>query len=168
MTAVRRQRDGQVIVMLLIVLAIVGGGAWWLFHSAQARKKEAEAFARETAIRLAVYFDKKYLDSHLAPEMQTRFPPSFRDRLISNLRGLGVASSEVEIEGKVEFTDYVFLPKGQYRMTLHYPEQTAIFDLVVSCPHGWWQIDFVNLTWKVPVPPTEPLPTPVPAPRAGN
>ena len=146
-----RRPSGQVIVLLAIVLAILGGGFVWLVYSARKSEAEARAFARETVARMAIRFDRKYVDSHFASESQQQFPPSFRERMLYNLHQLGVAEGDFKINGAVTFTSHFFDPHGQYRAHLSYPgNKSADLDLAVSQPHGWWQIDSLNLTYDLP------------------
>lgn len=163
--SIQRRTSGQAIVLVLIVLAILGGGYWFLQKSKREREKEAQDFARNTANRLALNFDQKFLDLHLSPEAKLRYPPSFRDRLISYLRGLGAPSRAIELTGTVTFTNQFFEPHGQFRAHLQYPDRSAEVDLAVSSPQALWQIDDINVTWTVvPVPTPIPTPTPVPSP----
>jgi hypothetical protein len=68
----RRASGGQATVLLLIVLAVVGAIVWWLFSSRAKSYDAAFAFAREAGVRLAIQHDAKFLDTHLAREVQTR------------------------------------------------------------------------------------------------
>lgn len=168
----RLRGDASTLVLLAIVVAVVLGGVLWLFYSTRNREAEAKEFVQAVATRLAFDYDKKVLDVHLAPEIQTRFPPSFRERMIGHLRELGVPSRDFEADGKVEFTNTFFEPHGQFRVHLQYPERTADLDLAISCPHGWWQIDYVNLSWDLPSAdapvPAELTLLPPPLPPSGN
>ena len=158
------RQAGQVIVLILIVLALLGGGAWWLFNSKRQSEGEARAFAQQAAERMALQFDRKFLDQHLGLEAQVQFPPSFRERLLNRLRDLGVPAPQIDLEGKVTFTSRFFEPRGQFRARLMYPEKPAFLDLAVSRPHALWQIDYLNLTY---VPTPTPTPTPSPSPAVG-
>ncbi len=148
----RRCRErGQAIVLLLIALAVVGGLAWWLSASREKSQEAATAFAREAGVRLGRQFDRRFLDVHIAPEVQTRFPASFRDRVIEHLQRFGVADENVEVEGDVAFTNHFFQPRGTFKVHLFYPSgMKADLYLTVSDPHGWWQIDYANLVWYPP------------------
>jgi hypothetical protein len=156
------RESGQVIVLILIVLALVGGGVWWLFTSKRQSEEDARAFAQQAAQRLAIQFDRKFLDQRLGPEAQVQFPPSFRERLLNHLRDLGVPAAQIDLDGRVTFTSRFFEPNGQFRARLMYPEKPAFLDLIVSHPHALWQIDYLNLTY-VPTP----TPTPEPSPPLG-
>ncbi|MGI8821368.1 MAG: hypothetical protein ACR2ID_10960 [Chthoniobacterales bacterium] len=147
----RAGERGQVIVLLVIVLATVGGIAWWLFATRAASEKAARDFAHEAGLKLGREFDRKFLDVRIGSEVQTRFPSSFRDRLIDHLKRLGVASEEVEVEGDLTFTDRFFKPHGAMKVHLLYPDgMKAVLYLSISNPHGWWQFDYLNLAWYPP------------------
>lgn len=143
----RHKRGGQAIVFLLIVVALIGAGAWWLVTAKAETEQEARAFAAEVGKRLAFDYDGKYLSLHLAPKAQVAYPPSFRDRLIENLRRQGKPTQPVAVTGKVEFTSYFFEAKGSFRVEIDYASAPAYLDLVVSHPKALWQIDGMNFTW---------------------
>ena len=159
-----RRARGQAIVLLIILLAILGGGYWWLVDSARKSEAEARAFARDTVTRMAIQFDRKFVDSHFASEAQVQFPPSFRERMLYNLRELGVPAADFEMDGQVMYTSHFFDPRGQFRAPLKYPTKSAELDVAVSQPHGWWQIDNLNLTWNAG--PAAPVPAPLASPAA--
>ena len=166
-----RRDGGQIGVLLLIVLALGAGLTWWLFASRARSNQAAFAFARLAGVKLGRQHDAKFLDVHLAREVQTLFPPSFRDRLLNHLRQLGVASEQVEAEGTVSFTSTFFEPRGRFRVHLFYPSTAkADLHLTISNPHGWWQIDDINLVWFPPEQPAAPTdaaaPTAAPVPTA--
>ncbi len=146
-TARRRRRSGQTIVFLLIVIALIGAGIWWLVTAKRENEQQARDFAAELGTRLAVNYDVKFLSMHLAPKAQVAYPPSFRDRLIENLRRLGTPTQPVGVTGKVQFTSYFFEAKGSFRVELDYPSAPAYLDLVVSHPKALWQVDGLNFTW---------------------
>ena len=141
-------------MLVLIVLAILGGVYAWLVTSKHQSEAEARAFAAEAGTRLAFQFDRKFLDTHIAPDKQTHYPVSFRDRLLDRLRGLGIPAGPVDVDGDVTFTSQFFQPVGQFRVRLNYSAAPAFLYLTVSHPHEWWQIDTINLTWNKP--PVEP------------
>lgn len=146
--------------MLLIVVAILGGIVWWLFTSRQQGEEAAFAFAREAGLKLAVQKDRKFLDLHLGRDVQTRYPPSWRERLFDKLRQLGVASEEIDVTGEVSFTSQFFQPQGRFRVHLLYPNATkAELQMVVFNRHGLWQFNELNLVWYPPEQPGEPAPT---------
>ena len=147
---INRHAGGQAIVMVVILLAILGGGYWWLGNSARTSEKEARLFAREVVTRMAIQFDRKFVDGHFSSEAQTQFPPSFRERMMYNLHQLGVPSDDFKVDGTVSFRSRFFDPRGQFRAHLKYPNRSADLDFAVSQPHGWWQIDNLNLTYDLP------------------
>lgn len=155
----------QTVVLLLIVLAILAGIGWWLFYSRRQGEETAKAFAREAAVQLAMRHNVKFLARSLGREAQVRYPPSFRERLLSHLRRLGLATG-VDIEGQVTFTSHFFEPRGQFRARLNYPTMYADLDIAVSNPYAWWQIDYLNLTWYPP-PESRPAPAALETPAPG-
>ena len=150
--ALRRRdaRGGQVVVLLLVVLAIVGAGAWWLFSEREKSERDARAFAKETATRLAFHHDLKFLNHHLGREAQVKYPPSFRERFFNRLSGLGTPSGSPEVSGRVFFTSQFFQPVGEFTCKIEYPNAPATISLAVSRPSGRWQIDYLNLIWTPP------------------
>ena len=170
----RRRERGQAIVLVLILIAAGAGIVWWLFTARQQSEEEARAFAREAARRMAFDLDRKFLDRVIAPDQVTRYPPSFRDRIIEKLRSFGRPSGEVELDGEVVFTSHFFQPAARFRARLTYPQSPVDLYLAVSRPKGWWQIDDMNVSWEQPAPPPpppelvlpSPSPSPTPAPRA--
>ena len=143
-------------VLVLIVLALIGGIIWWLFASREQSERAARDFAREVATRLAFDFDRKLLDRVMAPERTAKYPPSFRDRLIANLRKFGRPTKPVEVTGDVYFVSHFFEPIGTFRAQLDYPDMPAELQFAISRPRGWWQIDDINVTWELPPPPEPP------------
>jgi type II secretory pathway pseudopilin PulG len=167
----------SVVVLLLVLLALLGGATWWLYSSRARSEEAARQFASEASIKLAAQYDRKFFDTHIAREVQTRFPPSYRERLLNHLQEFGIPSAAPEVHGDVTFASHFFSPQGRFRVHLVYPTTTADMDLLVSNPKGWWQIDYVNLTWyPPPPPPPEPSPSgspsvtasPTPTARAGG
>lgn len=143
----RHARSGEGFIFILIVLAIIGAGVWWLVTMKRETEKEARDFAAEVGTKLAVNYDSKYFSLHTAPNAQVSYPPSFRDRLVYNLKQLGTPAQPLKVTGKVEFTSYFFEAKGKFRVELDYPSAPAFLDLSVSHPKALWQIDGINLTW---------------------
>jgi cbb3-type cytochrome oxidase subunit 3 len=147
---------GQAVVLLLIVLVVVGGIVWWLFRARDKSEAEARAFAKEAATRLAFHHDVKFLNARLGPQVQTKYPPSFRDRFFDRLRSLGSPSGSPDVEGRVMFTSQFFQPVGEFSCRIDYPHAPATIALGISRPSGWWQIDYFNLTWTPPGQPAAP------------
>lgn len=143
----QRSESGEGFIFILIVLALIGAGVWWLTTMKRDTEREAREFANEVGMRLAVNYDSKYFSLHTAPNAQASYPPSFRDRLIYNLKQLGTPAQPLKVTGKVEFTSYFFEAKGKFRVELEYPSAPAYLDLAVSHPKALWQIDAINLTW---------------------
>jgi len=151
------------VALLVIVLAILAGIAWWLFSSRSDAEKNARAFAEVIVQRVAVNYDEKFLHVHLSPEGQVNYLQSWRERLMIQLRELGVPAQPIEIKGNLEFNSYFFDPHGIYRAKLNYPTTSASLEVNVSRGMTVWQVDSVNLTWT---PPAVLSPTPSPAPTA--
>lgn len=160
---------GQVIVLLVIVLAILGGGVWFLYSSRQDAEKNGRAFAALVAKRIAVNYDDKFFHVRLSPAAQINYLQSWRERMLLQLRQLGVPSQPIEMKGDMAYTSYFFQPKGNFRAELKYPTTTAYLDMVISRGMTVWQIDEINLTWNPPPTPTsaptpDMTPTPTPTP----
>jgi hypothetical protein len=160
---------GQVIVLLVIVLAILGGGVWFLYSSRQDAEKNGRAFAALVAKRIAVNYDDKFFHVRLSPAAQINYLQSWRERMLLQLRQLGVPSQPIEMKGDMAYTSYFFQPKGNFRAELKYPTTTAYLDMVISRGMTVWQIDEINLTWNpaptpTPAPTPDMTPTPTPAP----
>jgi hypothetical protein len=154
---------GQVIVLLVIVLAILGGGVWFLYSSRQDADKNGRAFAALVAKRLAVNYDDKFFHVRLSAPAQINYLQSWRDRMLMQLRQLGVPAQPIEMKGDMAYTSYFFQPRGTFHAQLVYPTTTASLDMVISRGMTVWQIDEINLTWNPPPTPT-PAPTPVMTP----
>jgi len=163
-SAPEREGCGPTLAFLAIVLAVLMAGACWLYWSRLSNEKAARNFAREMAEHLATQLDRKFLDTHMAPEREAHYPPSYRDRFIDNLRSLGKPSDPATIEGNVTFDSYIFDPRGSFTAHLNYASGPAQISYAFSRPKGWWQIDGLNLSWTVPH--SQPSPSPSAAPRA--
>ena len=154
--------------MVLIVVAIIGGIAWWMVRAREGSKRDAKEFVRQAATRLAFEHDRKFLDRVIAPDRVSKYPPSFRERLVEKLRGFGRPSAPPEVEGEVLFVRGFFEPMGNFTAKLPYANQPpATLQFAISRPKGWWQIDNVNVLWELPQPvevaPAPPPPPPTPA-----
>ena len=157
----RAREGGQTVVLALIVLAVVGALVWWLFDSRERNERAAREFARDVATRLAFDLDRKLLDRVIPSERTAKYPPSFRDRLIANLRKFGRPTEPIEVTGDVYFVNHFFEPIGTFRAPLKYPGQPAELQFAISRPRGWWQIDDINVTWELPPPPEPPVVAPI-------
>ena len=156
---------------MLIVVAIIGGIAWWMVRAREGSKRDAEEFVRQAATRLAFDHDHKFLDRVIAPDRVSKYPPSFRERLVEKLRGFGRPSAPPEVEGEVTFVRGFFEPMGNFTARLQYANQPpATLQFAISRPKGWWQIDNVNVLWELPQPvevaPAQAPPTPAASPPA--
>jgi hypothetical protein len=149
---------GQVIVLVVIVLALLGGGVWFLYSSRQDAEKNGRAFAALVAKRIAVNYDDKFFHVRLSPAAQGNYQQSWRERMLMQLRQLGVPSQPIEMKGDMAYTSHFFDPKGNFRAELKYPTTTAYLEMVISRGMTVWQIDEINLMWNPP-------PTPTPAPK---
>jgi hypothetical protein len=97
--------------------------------------------------------------------VQIKYPPSWRDRFFDRLRSLGAPSGEPDVEGRVVFTSQFFKPVGEFSCHVAYPHAPATISLGISRPSGWWQIDYLNLTWTPRGAPAAP-PVEMPPPAA--
>ena len=143
----RFQERGQVIGVLIVFLVIIGGACWYLFSMRQRTEKEAWEYARQVAEQVALQRDDRFITRNLSPRARVEIPPSFRERMFANLRGLGTPEKQIGLTGKVQFTNYFFDPKGSFRAQINFPAMPAYLDMAVSASHGPWQIDALNLTW---------------------
>jgi len=151
------------IAIWVIVLGIIAGVVWFAYSSRRDSQMGGRAFAAEVARKMAVDYDERFLQLHLAPENQAAHLPAWRERLIKNLRGFGPLTKPIETTGDVLFTSQFFDPRGTFRSELYYATLTAHFDLSISQGTTGWRIDELNLVWNPP-PAATPTPTPVMAP----
>jgi len=86
----KRSKGEGGLAMLIIVLLLMGGVAWWLFSTRRSAEVNARIFATEVAKRVVINYDEKFLHVHLSPAAQVQYLKSWRDRLIDQLRQLGV------------------------------------------------------------------------------
>jgi hypothetical protein len=143
----RIRASGQVLFLVIIILALLGGGYWFLSSARRNTEKEAWAFARVVAERIALQHDERFVDLNLSSRAKIDFPPSWRSRLFENVRNLGTPDRTIGLTGEVKFSSYFFEPKGVFRAQLNYPGMPAYLDIAVSPSRGPWQIDSLNLTW---------------------
>lgn len=159
------------IALSIIVLALVGGIIWFLYASRKDADRDARTFAQLAAQKIAVEFDDFFLRTHLNPEYQITHPPSWRERLFSNLRDYGKLTKPIETTGDVQFTSQFFDPHGTFRSTLTYAASTEHLELSISKGMNGWRLDEVTIAWNPKPPPTPspvavmtPTPTPSPSP----
>jgi hypothetical protein len=138
---------GEGLVIVIILLALLGGGYWYLVSSRRNTEKEAWAFGREVAERIAIKQDTQFINQNLSPQAQVAFPPSWRERLFQNIREHGAINGPINLTGQVRFTSHFFEPRGVFRAQLNFPEMPAYLDIAVTANGGPWQIDALNLTW---------------------
>lgn len=153
--------EGQAAFLVLIIVAILIGIASWLFSARHGGERDARAFAKEAAQRIAFDLDRSFIDRVIAPEQVTRYPPSFRERLLERLRGFGRPSGDIEVDGEIWFVSHFFQPSGRFRAALNYSGRPVYLYLAVSRPKGWWQIDDMHVSWEQPA--EEPPPATPPA-----
>lgn len=142
--------SGQVIALVVILLAIFGLGAWWLNSSRHHAEESAQAFARELTNRVTISYDEKFLRNRLSPEAKMTLGPAYTGALIGHLREWGVPLQPIDVKGKLDFNNYFFEPRGQFKAQLNYYNVAAHLDLEISHPKALWQIDTINLTWDPP------------------
>lgn len=108
--------------------------------------KPPRDFARVAAARPAFDLDRKFLDRTIAPERVAKYPPSYRDRIITKPGGFGRPTPPAEMSGDVYFQSYFFQPSGTRRAQLQYPAMPAEIHMAISRREGWWQIDDLNIS----------------------
>ncbi len=125
------------------------------------REKEAWAFANEAARRVVLQQDIRFLDFNLTQKAQMNYPPSWRIRLMANIREPGQPNPEFQMKGKMHFTNQFFEPAGEFTAQFDFPHGPAYLELHISHPGALWVIDDINWTWPQTPPPPTPTPTPV-------
>jgi hypothetical protein len=150
---------GEGFALWIIILALLGGIVWFLYSSRKDAGRDGRAFAHQVAQKVAVEFDDLFLRTHLNPEYQITHPPSWRERLFSNLRDYGRLTKPIETTGDVQFTSQFFDPHGTFRSTLTYPASTEHLEISISKAMSGWRIDEIIIAWN-------PKPTPTPSPSA--
>ena len=141
----------------VIVVAVIAAGGWYLFSSRAGNEQAARDFARYAGERIFLHQDMRFLNHHLSPEAQVKYPPSWRERMLTKIRDFGPPSGEVTVRGDVVFTKEFFDPHGTFRTECQLGGQPAYVDLWTSRRGPVWQIDNINFSW-VPKPPPEPAP----------
>jgi hypothetical protein len=145
LTRLRETSEG--LVLVIVILAILGGGFWYVTSSRRQTEKEGLQYAREVAEHVVLQRDARFIDLNLSPRAQVDMPPSFRERILTQIRESGAPDKQINITGKVTFTSYFFEPKGSFRAQVNFPTAPAYLDMGISPSHGPWQIDALNLTW---------------------
>ena len=144
----------------IIVLALVAGALWFLYSSRSEAQVKARMFVDQVVESMAVKYDVRFLNTHLTPQAQLQYIPSWRDRMVGFLKGFGPMSKPIETKGSVQFHSGFFDPVGTYTTSLSYPTMTATMNLTVVRGPNSWQVDQMELTWPPP-----PTPTPGPNPQ---
>ena len=164
---------GEGFAIWIIVLALLGGVVWFLYSSRTDAVRDAHTFAHQTAQKVAVEFDDRYLRTHLNPEYQITHPPSWRVRFFDMLRDFGPITKPIETTGDVQFSSQFFDPHGTYRSTLNYAASTEHLEITISKGMSGWRIDEITIAWNPKPKPTPspaaamtPSPTPSPTPTA--
>jgi hypothetical protein len=161
----RRDRDFQRrgeggLSMLIILLALLAGAAWFLYSSRAEGQRKAREFAEQVVQTMAVNYDVRFLNTHMTPQAQANYIPSWRDRMVGFLKGFGPLSKPIETKGNVQFTSLFFDPRGSFESVLTYPTMTATLKLAVIRGMNTWQVDEIELVWTPP-----PAPSPTPSPQ---
>ena len=149
--------------LLIIVLALLAGGLWFLYSSRTEAQKQARQFVDKVVQSMAVNYDVRFLNTHLTPQAQLSYIPSWRDRVIGFLKGFGPMTKPIETKGDLTFTSGFFDPHGRFESELTYANQTAKLNVAVSRGMNAWQVEEIELVWTPPPTPT-PSPTPAVAP----
>jgi len=158
------QRKGEGgLAIWIILLAMLAGAVWFLYSSRAEGKRKARQFAEQVVQTLAVNYDVRFLNTHMTPQAQLTYIPSWRDRMVQNIRGFGPLAKPIETKGDVHFSSLFFDPRGTFQSVLTYPTMTAKMNLVVSRGMNAWQVEDIELVWTPPPTPT-PAPTPVMTP----
>ena len=157
--------------MLIILLALLAGAAWFLYSSRAEAERKMREFAGQVVQTLAVNYDVRFLNTHMTPQAQINYIPSWRDRMVGFLKGFGPMSKPIETKGDVHFSSLFFDPQGTFKSELTYPTMTATMNLTVVRAMNSWQVDQIELIWTPPPTPTPapgaqmtPSPTPMPSP----
>jgi hypothetical protein len=144
--------------LLIIVLALLAAGLWFLYSSRAEAQKKGRQFAEQVVQTMAVNYDVRFLNTHMSPQAQANYIPSWRDRMVGFLKGFGPMTKPIATKGDLTFTSVFFDPHGRYESELTYANQTAKMTLGISRGMNAWQVEEIELTWP---PPPSPTPTPV-------
>src|SRR3954470_20966625 len=154
-----RKGEGGLAIWI-ILLALLAGGAWFLYSSRAEAERKMREFDDQVVKTLAVNYDVRFLNTHMSPQAQVNYIPSWRDRMVGFLKGFGPMTKPIDTKGNVTFSNLFFDPHGTFQSDLTYATQTAKLNLTVSRGMNAWQVEEIELTW--PPPPT-PTPTPIPS-----
>jgi hypothetical protein len=170
-----RKGEGGLAIWI-ILLALLGGAAWFLYASRAEAERKAREFAEQVVKTMAVNYDVRFLNTHMSPQAQLNYIPSWRDRMLVYLKGFGPMTKPIETKGNVSFNNVFFDPHGMFQSDLTYANQTAKLNIGVSRGMNAWQVEEIELVWTPPPTPTPapvavatpspvPSPTPTPDPR---
>lgn len=158
--------------ILIILLLLVAGGVWFLYSSRGDAERQMRSFAAQVVQSMAVNYDVGFLNTHMTPQAQANYIPSWRDRMVGFLKGFGPMSKPMETKEEIHFTNMFFDPQGTFDTVLTYPTMTATVKLTVVRAMNHWQVDQIELIWTPPPTPTPgpmleatPTPTPTPTPE---
>jgi hypothetical protein len=154
----RRGEGG--LAIWIILLALLAGALWFLYSSRAEAERKMREFAGQIVQTMAVNYDLRFLNTHMTPQAQAQYIPSFRDRMIGFLKGFGPMSKPIETKGTVHFNSVFFDPQGTFESVLTYPTMTAKMNVTVIRGMNTWQVDQIELVWTPP-----PTPTPSPTPQ---
>jgi hypothetical protein len=169
---IQRKGEGG-LAICIILLALLGGAVWFLYSSRAEAEKKARGFAGQIVQSLAVNYDVRFLNSHMTPQAQLNYIPSWRDRMVQHLKGFGPLTKPIETKGDVTFNSMFFDPHGMFKSELTYATMTATLNVGISRGMNAWQVEDIELVWTPPPTPTPdpqasatptPTPTPTPAP----
>ena len=154
-----RKGEGGLAIWI-ILLALLAGALWFLYSSRAEGKRKARQFAEQVVQTLALNYDVRFLNTHMTPQAQAQYIPSWRDRMIGFLKGFGPMSKPIETKGDVHFNSLFFDPQGTFQTVLTYPTMTATMNLTVIRAMNSWEVDQIELIWTPP-----PTATPGPMPE---
>ncbi|HSP45299.1 MAG TPA: hypothetical protein VLO30_04850 [Chthoniobacterales bacterium] len=158
--------------MLIILLALLAGATWFLYSSRTEADHKMREFAGQVVQTMAINYDVRFLNTHMTPQAQINYIPSWRDRMVGFLKGFGPMSKPIETKGDVHFSSVFFDPRGTFQSSLTYPTMTATLKMSVIRGMNSWLVDEIELIWTppstatpAPTPDMSPTPTPTPSPE---
>ena len=167
---IHRKGEGGLAIWI-ILLVLLGGAVWFLYSSRTEAQKKAREFAGQIVQSMAVNYDLRFLNSHMTPQAQLNYIPSWRDRMVQHLKSFGPLTKPIETTGDVTFSSMFFDPHGMFQSELTYATMTAKLNVGISRGMNAWQVEEIELIWIPPPTPTpapqvsaSPTPTPTPAP----